>query len=324
MNMSTSFAPSIAEARPLAQHCSELTWRGPRPEERAENLAVWCRDLGHELSQELGQLFSGGKLKVIVAEPETVSGKEVFEQIGPVAANSLLRCGEDDQTILFSLDYATAIAMTDCSFGGEGTPPEDAPEQLPRSAALLIENVGSLLAKTISRSGGAAERMTGDVLVRSESVTRLKPFGEATAIALFSVLITSGEAAQWSAILAIAKDRLDGLLPGTSAGSGSKRHASSPSAEIADTFASMPLPLEAILSEFTIALNRLENLNPGDEIPIAIACELPLRAGDQIVAHGTLGTIENRMAMRVTRLPDAAMQETFAPVNRAQIEGATK
>jgi len=138
MNMDPSFAlsgaASFADARPLAQHCAELTWRGPRPEERAENVSAWCRDLGKELAQELGQLFSGGKFKATVAEPEMICGKDVFERIGKVAVNSLLRCGEGDQTMLFSLDYATAIALTDCSFGGDGAIPQDAPEQLPRSA----------------------------------------------------------------------------------------------------------------------------------------------------------------------------------------------
>ncbi len=324
MNMSPSFASDFADARPVAQHCAELTWRGPRPEERAENLAAWRRDLGQEMAQELGQLFSGGKLKVTLADPELVTGKAVFEQIGQVAANSLLRCGADDQTMLFSLDYSTALALTDCSFGGDGKLPEDAPAQLPRSAALLVEKVASLMAQTIARSGGAAERVAGDVLVRSESVTRLKPFGEEAQVALFSVTMLMGEAAEWNALLAIASDRLDGLFPGANVGSSSKAAAASPSDGRTGAFASMPLPLEAILGEFAMSLSRLEALRPGDEIPLAIEHELPLRVGEQTIAHGKLGTVENRMAMRVTRVPGLHRSASFAPIRETLMEGATQ
>ena len=115
MSMEGAFEQTFADARPVAQHCAELTWRGPRPEERAEHLSSWCRDLGPELAQELSQLLSGGKLSVTIAEPETKIGQEVFDQIGPVAVNTLLRCGDPDQTILLSIDYSTAVALTDAS-----------------------------------------------------------------------------------------------------------------------------------------------------------------------------------------------------------------
>lgn len=303
MNMDNLSPDTFANARPVAEHCAELTWRGPRPEERAEHLSSWCRDLGQVLAQELGQLFSGGKLQVTVAEPEMMAGKAVFERIGAVAVNSLLRCGEGDQTILLSFDLATAVALTDYSFGGDGAMPEEAPTQLPRSAAMLIEQCASMIAQVIAMTNGSAERATGDVLVRSESATRLKPFSAATEVAFFDVTLSTGSERQWSAILAVASDRLDGLLPGMAAGRPAKPRPSAPSDGTRGPFAAMPLPLEAVVSEFDLSLTRLQQLSPGDEIPLTIARELPLRVGEQVFAHGTLGTIENRMALRVTRVP---------------------
>ena len=306
MNMEPSFAPSFADARPLAQHCAELTWRGPRPEERAEDVSTWCRDLGAELAQELGSLFSGGKLKVSVSEPEMITGQDVFERIGKVAVNSLLRCGEGDQTMLFSLDHATAIALTDCSFGGDGAVAQDVPAQLPRSAGMLVEQVASATAHVIAMSNGSAERSIGDVLVRSESVTRLKPFSAAAKVAFFRVTMAMGDTAEWSAVLAVASDRLDALLPGSGPARSISQNKRIPSDGTTGAFAAIPLPLEAVLGEIHMSLGRLERLAPGDEIPLAIPRELPLRVGEETLAHGTLGTLENRMALRVTRLPGQA------------------
>jgi flagellar motor switch protein FliM len=303
MNMASTFADSFAAARPVAQHCPELTWRGPRPEERAEAISAWCRDLAQDLAQELGQVLSGGKLHISVSEPQIQTGAQVFETIGPVAVNSLLRCGAGDATVLLSLDYATAIALTDCSFGGEGHPPDQVPSQLPRSAAMLVEQFASTIAQVIALAGGSPQPVRGDVLVRSESVTRLKPFGAQAEVALFRVTMAMGAFAEWTLLLAVQNDRLDALLPGTTPA----RAAAARSRQTGDAqggpFAVLPMRLEAVLGEVELPLARLGTLAPGDELALTIPRELALRIGEDVFAHGTPGTLENRMALRLTRVP---------------------
>lgn len=313
--MTGTFAEDFAGARPVAQHCEELIRRGPRPEERAEILQSWRRDLAQELAQELGQLFSDGKLHVTVAEPEMITGSEVFERIGPVAANSLLRCGGAEQTALLSLDYATAIALTDCSFGGEGTPPEEVPAVLPRSAAMLVEQFAKTIAQVIVMTNGSAEHGRSDVLVRSESVARLKPFSAEAKVACFNLTMTQGALAEWQAILAVAEDRLDSLLPGMNAAGPSSTRRRPPSDATSGPFAAMPMQVEAVLGAFEMSIERLENLAPGDEIPLSIAAELPLMLGEQVLAHGVVGTLENQMALRLTRLAGSARASAPNPVS---------
>jgi len=302
MNMSAAMADSFADARPLAQHCAELTWRGPRPEERTEAIAAWCRDLANEVAQELAQLFSGGKLKASLPEPEFLLGKDVFERIGPIAVNSLLRCGDSDQTMLLSVDLATVTALTDASFGGAGTVPKEVPPQMPRSAAMLADQCASMIAQSIVTTNGAAEQTQGDVLVRSESASRLKPFGAEANVALFTLTIQMGSEAEWKLLLSVANDRLDALLPGEMGGAKPMAKSLQPSDGTQGTFAQLPMPIEAVLNEFDVTLGRLEKLAPGDEFPLAIASELPLRLGEKVLAHGALGTLDNRMAVRVTRI----------------------
>ena len=309
MNMAGTFPESFAGARPVAQHCAELTERGPRPEERSEHVSAWCRDLAGELAQELGQLFSAGKLHVTVSDAEMLKGKDVFERIGPIAVNNLLRCGDSGQTALLSLDMATAIALTDCSFGGEGNPPDQVPSQLPRSAAMLVEQVAGMIAGVIVLSSGAGSSAHGDVLVRSESVARLKPFGAEAEVALFSITLAQGAFAEWNLLLAVANDKLDAILPGMGPRPATRSRSSQASDGTSGPFATMPMGLEAVLSELEMSLGQLDRLAPGDEIPLSIPRELPLRIGDQVLALGALGTLDNRMALRLTRLAGVAARQ---------------
>lgn len=302
MNMAGTLASDFADARPVAQHCAELTWRGPRPEERAENLAAWRRELAGNLAQELEQLLAGGKLEVTLAEPEMLGGREVFERIGPVGCNCLLRCGDADQTVLFSLDYSTAVALTDRSFGGEGEMPESEPLQLPRSAAMLAENLASMVAYSIASANGGGQRSGGEVLVRSESAKRLKPFSEEAEVAFFRLTLSSGQFATWHAALAVASDRLDGLLPDSAGPSRPRRNFAGGGDAMAGVVEGLLMPVTALLGTVEMSLERLENLKAGEELPLAVARDVPLMMDGQVLAHGAPGTFEDRLALRLTNV----------------------
>lgn len=301
-------AASFYPARPLAQHCAELTERGVRPEDRAEHLVAWRRDVAREVAQDMAELLSGTRLEARLSEPEMVRGDAVFARIGAVAANSLLRCGLDDQIALLSFETQTAIALTDRSFGGTGEVPLEPATTLPRSAALLVEQASRLIARAIARvsaGGGATGEMVGDVIIRSESASRLKPFAPSCKCAFLLLDLVAADGMSWSARLALPADRLDSLLPGL----GSGRLALDHDGEEETTEASgadravmghIPLPLRAVLAEFEISLGQLDRLAPGDRIPLVVARDIPLRMGSRLVASGSLGTMEDRIALKLT------------------------
>jgi flagellar motor switch protein FliM len=70
-----------------------------------------------------------------------------------------------------------------------------------------------------------------------------------------------------------------------------------------------------VLAEFDLSLTRLQSLAPGDTIPLAMGRRVPLLAGETLVAHGAVGTAEDRMAIRLTRipLPQSVQPEGVAP-----------
>lgn len=321
MNLSPDMKEAFANARPQAQHSDLLFKTGPRPEERAEILSTWRRDIGRELSQDLSELLSGTKLAVTLSDPEMVTGSDALARIGKVGANCLIRCGKDDHTLLLSFSFATAIALTDRSFGGDGKigSDEDAPEQLPRSAAMLTDSAAKIIAQAIARvsvgsedTGGAgAERsLRADVIVRSESAARLKPFDPDAQCAAFTLECSEEEPSgsepiSWQALLVVTEDRLEKLLPGETV-----RPAESGeglSAKQSGSFHSIPMQIEAVLSEFEMSLTKLERLNPGDCIPLAMPSEVPLRMGNEVLGHGGIGTLDNRMAVRLTRFSNSGV-----------------
>jgi flagellar motor switch/type III secretory pathway protein FliN len=298
MNMSATFTP----ARALARHCAELTERGPRPEERAAHLAAWRRDVARELATDLGELLAGTKLAVTLGEPEAMTGRAVFDALGPVAANCLLRCGSGDQTALLSFEIATAIALTDRSFGGSGEPVLDRVETLPRSAGLLVEQAARIIAQAIARVSAAGGLAEGDVIVRSESAQRLKPFGPEAGCMVMRIDMSTPDGQSWCARLALAAARLDSLLPGLGGAGGKQRTGATDDGLRAAVLGTIPLPLEAVLAEFDLSLARLEQLVPGERIPLALGRDIPLRVGARTVAHGSIGTLDDRLALRLTSI----------------------
>ncbi|WP_296719021.1 FliM/FliN family flagellar motor C-terminal domain-containing protein [Erythrobacter sp.] len=308
----------FAAARTAAQHCRELTThssgRGPRPEERAVLLTAWRRDLARALAEDLSGLLSGDRLDVSVSEPETLSGSAALARIGPIAANCLLRVGSSggssSETVLLSFDFATAIALTDRSFGGDGARTDNAPDQLPRSAALLVDEAASTIAQAITLISHGADPVNGaatggEVIVRSETAARLKPFDPEGEALLFTILVANRDGREWRCVLAIAAERMERLLPAPGhtrpqSGNPAKR---TPAGTIAAPFAAIPLPLHVVLAEVDLSVARLQSLAPGACIPLAMGRQVPLMMGEKLIAHGSIGTFEDRMAIRLARFP---------------------
>ncbi len=306
----------FAGARAAAVHCAELTahssGRGPRPEESAALLVAWRRGLARLLADDLSGLLSGDRLEVRIGEPETLSGAEALKRIGQVAANSLIRVGASGETALLSFDFATAIALTDRSFGGDGRIAGGMPEVLPRSAALLVEETATMIAGAITQASygdmppPAGTNAGGEVIVRSESAARLKPFA-LDAEALFFVLeITNRQGCTWRTTLAVAAERMTRLLPGGGRRNVRQRAARTSASGMAAPFAEVPLPLHVVLAKFDLSLARLQTLGPGDMIPLTMGRQVPLMVGETVLAHGSVGTAEDRMAIRLTRFPQSA------------------
>jgi len=301
-------AHDFAAERILAQHCPELVARGPRPEEREAQIAVWRRDLARCLAETLGALLPADRLSAQVAAPEWLRGEEVLSRIGAVAANSLLRCGEAEGAgVLLSLDHATALALAERAFGGEGRVGEPREEPLPRSALLMSDEAARAIAQALARARlgetegtGGAVAAQGEVILRSESAARLRALDPAGECAFVTLRLANREGCVWSACLAAPREVFEQqLLPAPD----NRAAAPGEAGKAAAIFGAIPLNLCAVLAELDLTLGELARLAPGDLLPLAMPSAVPLRVGETLVGHGSIGTLDDRMALRFTRLP---------------------
>ena len=58
----------------------------------------------------------------------------------------------------------------------------------------------------------------------------------------------------------------------------------------------------AILVNAAIPLSRLTQLQPGSVIPIAINRSIPLLVEHAVIAHGTAGEVDDRIALEITHM----------------------
>ena len=50
-----------------------------------------------------------------------------------------------------------------------------------------------------------------------------------------------------------------------------------------------------------IPLTALSRLTPGQVLPVTIARSVPLRIGSATIAHGTIGALDERVAVQITQ-----------------------
>jgi flagellar motor switch protein FliM len=67
-------------------------------------------------------------------------------------------------------------------------------------------------------------------------------------------------------------------------------------------FDAVPIPINAVLAEARLPLARIASLRPGDLIPLPLQREVPLRIGRDTIAHGSVGTLDDRVALQLTRI----------------------
>jgi flagellar motor switch protein FliM len=74
-----------------------------------------------------------------------------------------------------------------------------------------------------------------------------------------------------------------------------------PADPTSEPFGDLPLGLSAVLVDMRIPFSVIANLKPGMILPVAVARQVPLRVGEATVAHGTVGTMDDRVAVQISQ-----------------------
>ncbi|OYW44815.1 MAG: hypothetical protein B7Z08_02115 [Sphingomonadales bacterium 32-68-7] len=287
----------VAE-RAVAQHCAELLRGSGNAGDPLVELTAFGARFAELLGERLAQMLPGAKVAVGCGEPAEMPAS-VNEPRGEPVFSSVIAVGPKDATLYASLAQSAVLAMVDIAMGGRGKGCELPAGKLPMSVQLMFGRFEKLLAGALS----AAFELPG-----ADGVRLRNPGGPPEAVAPFAnykrtvlpVRLVLADARPCELVLTFPGATLALLFPGRGKPNSAPR--AGVIAPNAEPFAGIPLPLKAILVDMAVPVSTLSRLQPGTVIPVAVARNVPLIAGDQVIAHGTVGSMEDRTALQLTRM----------------------
>jgi flagellar motor switch protein FliM len=275
-----------------------LAGRGATPDTLLAQLARMGEQLARVIGPALAPLCGGAEPLVQVVEPEKIVESALAARIGALAANALLAHGRGGDRTVLSIDARAVMAQLDRAFGGNGAVADDLPRALPRSADIFAQRLEAIAATALGQALGLPESEAPRICARDGQYRMLAPFPAGCELAVLALEVREGGNDPWRILFATRLAALPRLL-----GAGSRTSArahDAPASPLDEPFAGMALPLEARLVDMPIKLSKLAGLAPGMTIPIALDRQVPLRVGTSVVARGTVGEMDDRIALQIT------------------------
>jgi flagellar motor switch protein FliM len=256
--------------------------------------------LSRALRGALARLGGGEAADVAIAPPYQVAFAD-FPRDG-LTAYSLYSAAPSGERLLSAIDAEAVLRLVDRAFGGPGEAPHPLPRELPMSAELMVQRIETILATQLGLALGSttAGRPAIHPLRHDSDLAQLQPFAPATRLAVLDIAVSEGLRAPWPIRVAIplsALPVLTGIVPAPSPAPREPVRAD-PDAE---PFAAVPLKLTALLIDARLPLQVVSRLEPGQVLNLPIARQVPLVIGRRVIAHGTIGAIDDRVAIQITR-----------------------
>jgi flagellar motor switch protein FliM len=287
----------IAE-RILAQHTPELLRSNAAPVPVMPALSRLGDGVARALSQGLTSLAAGDPPLVRCTAPRECTMAELVSETAPLAANALLAAGSSELPMLASIDAAAVLRMVDRAFGGRGDAPLPLPSAFPLSAELMVTRLECIVAQAVGQALGMAGAVYG--LRRDGSIGQFAPFADSEALAVIALEVDDPGRAPWKVTLAFPQTVLVKLIGEGDRPSGKQAKALQPN-PADEPFGAVPLTISAVLVDMRIGFAALSNLQPGQILPVAVARSVPLKIGDKTIAHGTIGAMDDRVAVQITQ-----------------------
>lgn len=296
----------IAE-RPLAEHCPELLKRGPAPEDLLHLLERMGQRFARRLSGAFAPLMGGEAPIVSCGSPRETTIASLNQSVAALAANSLLAIGSAQTPLLVSIEAEPVLRIVDRAFGGKGEAPAPLPRQFPPAAELMIARLETLLGEHLAAAIGVtagrsphAETPEITSIRRDGSLSALTPFDDKLPLAALTLEVDDGGVLPWLMTVAMPFATLGRMF-----GYGERAPQSQPRKHrndpMQEPFGDMQLTVSAVLVDMRLPFPTIATLAPGVVLPVSIARHVPLRVGDRTIAHGTVGTMDDRVAVQIDR-----------------------
>lgn len=285
--------------RAIARHCSALI--GPKVKE--PDFATGLGNFGRRMSMQMPGLlkpicdnvsFAASAEPLRIGEPNATIGidKPSFSHI--VHARDV---EQDD--IVISIERRAVFELLNRAFGGTGKLRGPLPETMPMSARKILVRMEQAIASAITRLAPGNALATLREGRREEDVSMLRPFAAEGKVYQVPLSVSCERSEPWSVLVTMSEEIAE-LFCETS----SERHVRSQQKVLTaedEPFADIPMRLSAKLIDMQFPLSRLSGLKPGDVIPVSVARRVPVCIGGTVIAHGSVGDVDDCVAIRITR-----------------------
>jgi len=288
---------SLIAQRPLARHSAALLRPAPAAAELLPVLARAGEQLARKLRLALAPVHGGEAAMVECGAPEELTAAK-FAPPGLVSI-SLLSANADAQPLLACVEGETVLRLLDRAFGGPGEAPSPLPRELPLSAELMVQRIEMLVGPPLA----AALGLDGPIraLRRAASMAELATLTENTQLAALTFTIREGARPAWTLRLGFPLAALAELV-GAARPAPKPVRAATPADPRTPPFADMPLRVRAVLVDVPLPLATLSALEVGQVLAVPVARSVPLRIGETLVGHGSVGAVDDRVALQLTQL----------------------
>ncbi len=286
----------IAE-RVLAQHCPELfrsADEGSAPAELVPALGRVGIKLSRVFAATLAPLIGAQETVIQVGPPREITAAALAAEIAPLAANSLLSLG--NAGVLASFDAGAVLRMIDRAFGGKGQTPAPLPTAFPASAGVVIRQLEAM----VTQGFAAATNASLEPVRRHGNLAELEAYPDTTPLVVLTFTVGEAGAEAWPILLALPFAALTGLVGegGQAPARAGTQRSTNPAEE---PYCDLPLTLSAVIVDMHLPMSALTQLQPGSLLPVSVARNVPLRIGDKTIAHGAIGSVDDRVAIQITQ-----------------------
>lgn len=284
----------VADGR-AAQHCAELLSRAAEPVNPAQEVARLAQRFAQNASRLLGEMWDVRGLKIEAAGSSLVAADAAVSAIGVHTVNSFFAFGTERLGALLSVSTCEVNAQFERMLGGDGRVDRTS-VRLPRSAHPFVARFEQGILGAL-REAAAREEFS---LASSMGVAaEIAPFARDEEVWVLQFTVSPPLGTEWTMTLAVCRHTLSQLLNARVASPATGRAIGERGLD-QSAIGLIELPTSAILVDVNIALSRLTQLQPGSVIPIAINRSIPLLIDHAVVAHGTAGEVDDRIALEIT------------------------
>lgn len=288
----------IAE-RALARHDPALLRPGPSAADLLPAFVRMSERMVRTLRAALSPLLGGKEPQINPTKPMQSDFEDFCSEIPRLAANSLFHIGT--APFLLTLEGEHVLRLVDRAFGGPGDTPASLPKEFPLSAELMIARVEQTIATCLALALGGSNSAAIRAVRRDASLAQLAAMPNETKVAGLTFNVVEQGRMPWSLSLAFPIDTLSQIFAHGDAAKPA-RPPRGPNKPTDAPFADLPIEVSAVLVDMQLPLITVSTLEVGQVLPVSIARNVPLIVGGKACAHGTIGALDDRVAIQINQL----------------------